>query len=150
MPRVCSKIIEISPPTSFTLPAYCLGPSHHPLRARSPSLSLASNMDYRVVFTIIAMLLAFLWYRARGTSAEPVTKSGLSECKQILACTGYSDAKANNLNSPLQTRAIPNQRLVRAYDIDNAFTTTIDKRHKDFNKEAGKSISMTEDEVGTL
>ena len=107
-------------------------------------------MDNRLVFAIIVVFLAFLWHQARGRSAKPVTKSDLSDCKKILACTGYSDAKANNLNSPLQTRAIPNQRLVRAYDIDNAFTTTEDKWHKNFNKEAGKSITMTEDQVGTL
>lgn len=105
-------------------------------------------MDNRVLFTIIIGLLAFLWYRVHGRSAEPVTepvtKSDPSDCKQILA-----NAESKNLHIPLEARAT-NERLVRAYDIDNAFTTSRDDWYQEFNKEAGKSINMTEDEVGTL
>ncbi|KAM0805620.1 hypothetical protein BDR22DRAFT_884600 [Usnea florida] len=103
-------------------------------------------MDSRVVFTIIIVLLASLWYRTRGGKAEPVTKSDPSDCKQILACTGYSSTESKNLNTLLESRAIPNERLVRAYSIDNSFTTNENKRYKDFNKDAGKSIAMTENE----
>ena len=119
-------------------------------------------MDSRVVFTIIIGFLTFVWYRTRGRNAEPVTKLGpvtklepvtkfeSSDCKKVLACTGYSNAKSKNLNSMFESRAIPNERLVRAYDIDNAFTTRDDERYKNFNKEAVKSINMTEDEVSPL
>ena len=106
-------------------------------------------MDNRVVFTIIIVLLASLWYRIRGRT-KAVTKSDPSDCKQILACTGYSSTESKNLYTLLESRAIPNERLVRAYDIDNAFTTSEDERYKKFNKDAGKSIAMTENDVGAL
>lgn len=117
-------------------------------------------MDVRVLITGIIVFLALIWYGARGNrqlQTIPPTPSVLKQatysdpatCRQILACTGYNNTGAKNLYSDVKSRAIPNERLIRAFDIDNSFTTTEAERRKDFNKEAGKAIKMTQDEVGT-
>ncbi len=75
--------------------------------------------------------------------SDPVT------CRQVLACKGYNDTGAKNQYSDVRSRAIPNARLVPAFNIDNSFTTSEAERRKEFNLEARKAIKMTEIEVGT-
>ena len=109
-------------------------------------------MDSRVVATVVMgiaasiVFLAFFWYPAHKEKKY----SDRIICENILACKGYGIVNPKNLHTPLESRAIPNERLVRAYGIDNAFTTSDDTWHKEFSKEAGKRINMTEDEVGTV
>ena len=103
--------------------------------------------------------LAFVWYLARGMrqlQAKPPPQKGLQParysdpgtCARILACKGYDSTGVKNLYNEVRSRAIPNQRLVHAYGIDNSFTTTEAKRRREFNEEAGKAIKMTEAKVG--
>ena len=61
-------------------------------------------------------------------------------CREILACTGYASGDRNTINA-VESRAYPNQRLVRAFDIDNAFTTKSDESRKDFTHEAKAKLS---------
>jgi len=64
-------------------------------------------------------------------------------CKAILACKGYGEGGANLLGTPA-SRAHPNERLIRAFNIDNAFTTTDDKYRKDFRKVAQEKITCVD------
>ncbi|MCJ1228754.1 hypothetical protein MMC12_005417 [Toensbergia leucococca] len=63
----------------------------------------------------------------------------------ILACTGTEDSGPRNRLSNLQSRADPNQRLVRAFGINNAFTTTDDAHRKHFRKTAEACIRFGDD-----
>lgn len=117
-------------------------------------------MDLRVLITGTIGLLAFIWYltrESRQLQADPSPQLVLNQirfsdptiCRQILACKGYDNSGAMNRNSAVKSRAIPNERLVLAFGIDNAFTTSDKKRHKEFNVEAKNAIQMTEAQVGT-
>ena len=117
-------------------------------------------MDPRVLFTGIGVLVVIIWYlagrirqlRARPSPrpiSEPVVFSDPTSCAQILACKGYDNTGAKNLYSDVQSRAIPNERLIQAFDIDNSFTTSDGDRRRDFNLKAGKAIKMTEAKVST-
>ena len=107
-------------------------------------------MDSRVVVTVVIglaafiVLLAFFWCPARrkGVYSDPTI------CAEILACKGYGIAKSKNLHTPLESRAIPNERLVRAYGIDNSFTTTNKDYSNEFSKIAGSRLNLKEAEVG--
>ena len=98
-----------------------------------------------------ALVLAFTWYLNRRESQIQTNLrfSDPTVCAQILACVGYDNTGAKNEYSNLKSRAIPNERLVRAFGIDNSFTTSEIERHKEFKIEAGKTIEMKEGEVGT-
>ena len=75
------------------------------------------------------------------------TYDDAEKCKQILA-RGTSDSSEhpNNLK-PIASRAIPNGRLIRAFNIDNAFTTSEDARRIGFKKLAKEKIRLSETEV---
>ena len=117
-------------------------------------------MDHRVFFTGVAVLVVIIWYlagqikqlRARPSPqsvSKPVFFSDPTTCAQILACKGYDNTGAKNLFPNVKSRAIPNRRLIQAFDIDNSFTTSEGERRREFNLEAGKAIKMTEAKVST-
>lgn len=106
-------------------------------------------MGLLVLFTGVAGVLVIIWYVA-GRNRQPIKFSDPASCAQILACTGYSSTGANNKYPGIKSRAIPNKRLIMAFDIDNSFTTSEDKRYKEFNSEAVKAIKMTEAKVCTI
>ena len=62
-------------------------------------------------------------------------------CKRILACQGIDENGIEYGISPLESRAIPNQRLVQAFQIDNAFTTTSQMYLKEFKNSATLKFS---------
>ena len=101
-------------------------------------------------------IIRYLVHQFRQVQAEPspqlvlrqVRCSDPAACTQILACKGYENTGAKNRYSGIRSRAIPNQRLVRAFGIDNSFTTSNDERRRDFNKEARDKIKMSEAKVG--
>ena len=110
-------------------------------------------MDVWVLVTTAGLLagICFLVYiisQYRETP-PPIRSSDPAVCRQILACKGYNDTGPRNLYTDVKSRAIPNKRLVRAFNIDNSFTTFDKQRRKDFNSEAREAISMTEDKVCT-
>ena len=119
------------------------------------TLLLSRNMYVQVLTTIGGMSVVVIWYLARkvlARSKQPTKPRQFSDpaaCARIIACTGYDDSGAKNQYTNLQSRAIPNKRLIRAFDIDNSFTTSEAQRRKEFNLEAGKAIKMTENKVGS-
>lgn len=54
-----------------------------------------------------------------------------------------------NLYTNVVSRAIPNKRLILAFEINNSFTTSDSERRREFNSEAIKAIKMTEAKVST-
>ena len=62
-------------------------------------------------------------------------------CKRVLACLSTDDLENCNRISPLKARALPNQRLVATFHIDNAFTTTDHNYHRHFRTLASQKIS---------
>ena len=82
-------------------------------------------------------------------SSQPLRFSDPAVCALIIAGTGYDDSGAKNKYNQLKSRAIPNERLTRAFDIDNSFTTIEHERHREFKLQAGKAMKMTVAKVGT-
>ena len=125
-------------------------------------------MDPRVLFTGVAVLAVIIWYlagrirqgRARPSPqsvpkpspqsvSKPVVFSDPASCVRILACKGYDNTGAKNLYTDVESRAIPNARLIQAFGIDNSFTTDEGERRREFNLQAAKAIKMTEAKVST-
>ena len=108
----------------------------------------------------LLIIIFIIWFSApvigrfrANPTAQPVTEivkfSDPIICKQILKCEDYSNTGAENLYTEVESRAIPNHRLICAFGIDNSFTTCEDERHREFKTEAGKAIKMTEAKVST-
>ena len=68
----------------------------------------------------------------------------------IVACTGYDCSGDRNIISKVQSRAYPNQRLVRTFGIDNAFTTTNENYRKDFRSYAKEKITLDDGRWKTI
>lgn len=62
-------------------------------------------------------------------------------CKRILACAGVEGLENPNQISAIKARALPNQRLVTVFHINNAFTTMNDDYHRYFRNLTNKKIS---------
>ncbi|KAL9606968.1 MAG: hypothetical protein Q9167_008070 [Letrouitia subvulpina] len=62
-------------------------------------------------------------------------------CKSILACQGVGDRGLEPGNNPLESRALPNYRLVKAFGIDNAFTTMSESYLRQFKTLATQKFS---------
>lgn len=77
-----------------------------------------------------------------GMALSPTPFNDPAACALIIACRGYDDSGDRNTISRVQSRAIPNQRLVRTFGIDNAFTTTDDNYRKDFRRHAKEKITL--------
>ncbi|MCJ1458325.1 hypothetical protein MMC28_008696 [Mycoblastus sanguinarius] len=80
----------------------------------------------------------------KGTPLFPRTFHTPAACARILACTGYSESVDQNTLTKVESRAHPNQRLVRAFLIDNAFTTTDDGYRKRFRAHAASKIKLSD------
>ena len=115
-------------------------------------------MDLRTLVTGAIGVLAISWCLYYGvkrflakTSPQSVRKvvvvSDPAMCLQVMAGKGYNNTEAENRYTDVHSRAVPNQRLVRAFVIDNSFTTSHDKRRKEFNAEAIKAMKMTDAKV---
>lgn len=90
--------------------------------------------------------LSLLWW----FSSIPQDEKALSQttfddpaaCARIVACIGYDISEDRNLISKVQSRAYPNQRLVRTFGIDNAFTTTNEKYRKVFRSYTKEKMTL--------
>jgi len=58
----------------------------------------------------------------------------LETCERIIEGFSTTQDVSNSARKPLESRAIPNQRLVRAFGIDNAFTTTDREYYREFRR----------------
>lgn len=72
-------------------------------------------------------------------TTQPFKSDDPAICREILACKSYGAGGTNQLD-PLASRAHPNERLIRAFNIDNAFTTFEDAYGKEFRTTARDSI----------
>lgn len=63
-----------------------------------------------------------------------------AHCAEILACASFEGI--HNRVGKLESRAFPNQRLVEAFGINNAFTTSDNKMARAFRTEAAKRIEI--------
>ena len=121
------------------------------LTAPSSSSSLVTiKMRISIVSFAIAPLVAYvLWElharRARKVSTVQNKSSNPAACREILACNGYGCSGKNTIPA-VESRAGPNQRLVKAFNIHNAFTTTDDQYRKSFTSEAASKMSALKEE----
>ncbi len=111
----------------------------------SSSNLIPTKMRLIIVSFAIVLLIAYvLWKlharRARNVSTIHHKFSNPKACMEILDCTGYASGDRNTINA-VESRANPNQRLVRAFNIDNAFTTKDDEDRKSFTSKARAKLS---------
>lgn len=114
-----------------------------------------SDIVLLILVTIAAGVLVVIWWypprwiRQIRAVPKPIIFADPASCKKILACKGYNIPKEENLYTDVESRAIPNKRLILAFEIDNSFTTSDGERRREFNSEAVKAIRMTEAKVST-
>lgn len=98
---------------------------------------------------VVVLSLIFLVYRLFPrlslqdllTQSPPKIIDDIAECNSILKCISIGDKIGPNIIPAVKSRALPNQRLVRAFGIDNAFTTMNDDYRQKFRKRAAEKIS---------
>ena len=114
-------------------------------------------MLFAIIVAIIVVVLflvgsALWWYRPKWLqrivcNVYGVRRSGEPQsCKDVLACKSPDEKGPPNLFTTLKSRAIPNQRLVDAFGIDNAFTTTDETYRKAFRAIAEAKLSSIKEE----
>ena len=110
----------------------------------SSSNLISTKMQNIIVSFAIAPLVAYVFWELHARRARNITTvhkfSNPKACMEILECTGYTSGDRNTINA-VESRAGPNQRLVRAFDIDNAFTTKDDQYRKSFTRKARAKLS---------
>ena len=116
-----------------------------PTAPLSSSNLISNRMRTVIVSFAIAPLVAYvLWKlharRIRNISTVHHKFSNPKACMEILNCIGYASGDRNTIPA-VESRARPNQRLVKAFNIDNAFTTKDDEDRKSFTHEARTKLS---------
>jgi len=100
-----------------------------------------------LIVTMTAISGATWWYTkmylAQRRSTGALTAS--AECRMIISCKGFGTPFTPNNLPDLACRAIPNQRLVHSFGINNAFTTTDKERSREFKNEAIHKLNLTDD-----
>lgn len=92
---------------------------------------------------LLLALLGGLSYLFFWKPAPPKSKSIFSDpphCAEIIATSSFNGV--SNSVGKLDSRAFPNQRLVGAFGINNAFTTTDGKYAREFRAAAAEKIKM--------
>ena len=99
----------------------------------------------------ISLCLGALWQRYQLRRGVNVTDSkccvllrDVKVCKDILSSGDLQVPKIDNVLTLLESRAGPNHRLVRAFGIDNAFTTTEKPYYRGFMREARLLVAKDE------
>ena len=115
----------------------------------SSSNLIIIKMRIFIVAFAIALLVAYvLWNpHARRARTIPMLQNKCSNpkaCREILACDGYASGDRNAIPA-VESRAGPNQRLVKAFNIDNAFTTKDDEDRKLFASKARAKLSAVKE-----
>ena len=113
--------------------------------------SPTAKMRTTIISFAIGSLVAYIFWKlhARRGRTIPTVQNKFSNpkaCREILACSGYASGERNTVPA-VESRAGPNQRLVKAFNIDNAFTTKDDQYRKSFtSKAASKMSALTEED----
>jgi dihydroceramidase len=115
-----------------------------------------AGLGYFVVFSALPGLLCiYLLNRFYITkNIQPLRRNessarlyhDLTTCMNILECIAVDNLMDPNQLSPVRARAIPNQRLARAFGMDNAFTTTLDDYWKEFRTLAARKLAVVKDD----
>ena len=98
------------------------------------------------VFLCVAISsLSLFWWLSVPKEEKTLPQINFDDpaaCAMIIACIGYDYSGDRNIVSKVESRAYPNQRLVRTFGIDNAFTTIDEKYRKDFRNHAKGKITL--------
>lgn len=101
---------------------------------------------FKFLIFICAASSAFLYLKKCHRRSRP--KDDEEKTPVSLVCRNIQQARSvlnedPSLSSTLKARAGPNARLVHAFGIDNAFTTTDTKYHREFVSLAGACINLS-------
>ena len=91
--------------------------------------------------------LSLLWWLSSISKAKTLSQTAFDApvaCATIVACIGYDCSGNRNVISKVQSRAYPNQRLVRTFGIDN------ENYRKDFRSHAKGKITLDDGRWKTI
>ncbi|KAI4138583.1 MAG: hypothetical protein LQ341_004597, partial [Variospora aurantia] len=93
-------------------------------------------------FLILHLSSGLPWHMREGSEKSPALHrfSDPETCLKILKGETYDDSLGVNQLTPEESRAIPNQRLVRAFQINNGFTTNDHDYGRLFRRTADKKL----------
>ncbi|KAI9789615.1 MAG: hypothetical protein M1816_005924 [Peltula sp. TS41687] len=77
-------------------------------------------------------------------ASEPFIYKDLANCRDILSGRDLNDSNFGPVLTLLDSRAGPNERLIQAFGIDNAFTTRDNRYHKQFRQHAQSLLKVDE------
>jgi len=110
-------------------------------------------MVVAILLGLVVMCLCALRYRRYApviTIAEPLVYQSLADVRDILSGEHFlKDTFWGPAPTLLQSRAVPNERLIRAFGIDNAFTTTDEIYHKGFREAATRLVRQNNPGMAT-
>ena len=93
---------------------------------------------------LASMPFIYLFQRFFGPTRKAVKHyNDPKACANILACIGINSQVPDNQLTPVLSRAIPNNRLVQAFGINNAFTTSDDDFRQEFHDNASRILIAT-------
>ncbi|KAL7275819.1 hypothetical protein RUND412_001230 [Rhizina undulata] len=90
------------------------------------------------IFIFILTLLLYRLAKIFVLATLPLPTAGHIVCtninvaKSILDGSFLRETPSHSRMTPLESRAIPNERLIKAFQIENSFTTTDEEWHKEF------------------
>ncbi|MCJ1266893.1 hypothetical protein MMC22_006778 [Lobaria immixta] len=94
--------------------------------------------------TLLVLFLSVWYYLIWSTSKQTRFKDR-TRCESILRCR-KSDATRNlSIQDSVEARALPNQRLIQVFGIDNAFTTFDNTYRKQFREQAEGKLILTDE-----
>ena len=114
-------------------------------------MSNLHSMILSIVLCIAGACSFLLWHKHRNSAkawsmiSEPFLYQDPAKCKKVLSGTDVlEDTFWCSAATLLQSRAVPNERLIRAFDIDNAFTTADEVYHREFRSNAKALLQRDE------
>ena len=123
----------LTPTMPFSLLKHCF--------AKLLTPPLDNRSGFLAAFVLICVS-AWLFQRRTTRQKKPTPHrfSDSATCLKILQNLPYDDRPGTNKLSHEVSRAIPNQRLVRAFQIDNGFTTSDAVYGRQFRRQAVQAI----------
>lgn len=110
-------------------------------------------MILSIVLCVAIACSVLFWYRRRiPVKVENITSQSIRyhdpvECKEVICGKNLlEDTFCGSASTLLESRAVPNERLIKAFNIDNAFTTTDMLYYREFLKQT-KAL-LHRDEIG--
>ncbi|KAG8525345.1 uncharacterized protein KY384_008989 [Bacidia gigantensis] len=97
------------------------------------------------ILVAVALIVRCKIYLKRTDSSQRHVIVDIGTCKKIFDCKKYLDDILTNQLTPSASRAIPNQRLVKAFNIYNGFTSQDPALGKRFKADASEKINISDD-----